>query len=300
MNKRQMGVYSICRTLEQHFDDDSSVWDGFAPIIDSKAELSDKIIVLAALLAAQMINLTGIAESKEIVRRSLEEQAFVLSAAICSYASVTKDTILYNGCFYNMSTLKQFKGDALVGAVTYLLAEGRKELANLDRYNVTDTSLILLKSTIDSFTAIMKRPEDSIKHRSTTTHTIETKTKEMLTFLNKQLDNMVVMLLPTAPEFVETYKALRVIATTGTRHLALTITTMDAATLRPIAHVNLEIVGKNIKRVSSIRGFNTVQNLVGGAYQIRATQQNYFTKTESFTIVPGETTELIILLNAVV
>ncbi|WP_432672052.1 hypothetical protein [Flavobacterium sp. SM2513] len=297
MNKRQMGAYSMGRTVEKHFDDDRALWEKFAPVAESKEELTRMLTVISVLLAAQLVNLTGITELKDDLRSSLELQAFVLSAALCSYATMAGEKDLYKNALQSKSDLKRYSGDALVGVCTYLLATGRNQLANLDRYGVSTKSLETFSQTMASFVDIMKKPKESIGHRSTTTKNIDVAIAKLMDFFTKQMDKVVVMLIATEPDFVATYENLRVIHETGTRHLALTITTLDARTNEGIARVNLEIVGKNIHRISSERGFNTVQNLVGGAYEIKAWQENYVTKIEHFTIVPGETTELIVLME---
>jgi hypothetical protein len=103
----------------------------------------------------------------------------------------------------------------------------------------------------------------------------------------------------TQPNFVSVYENVRLINSSPTTSLSLTITVLDEATNTPIPNVDLEIVGENITRKSSARGYNTVLNLTAGNHSIKATHPNYVTKTESFTIVAGETTELVVLLHTV-
>jgi hypothetical protein len=106
-------------------------------------------------------------------------------------------------------------------------------------------------------------------------------------------------LVATQPQFAEIYTAVRALNSSPTNPLSVTITTLNAVTNEPIANANLEIVGEGITRISSQRGYNTIQNLIAGPHQIKVTHPNYTTQTVPFSIVSGETTELVVLLEPV-
>jgi hypothetical protein len=48
----------------------------------------------------------------------------------------------------------------------------------------------------------------------------------------------------------------------------------------------------------SERGYNTVINLVSGSHKITVMHPKYETQSQEFTVVAGETTELVILMKA--
>jgi hypothetical protein len=108
------------------------------------------------------------------------------------------------------------------------------------------------------------------------------------------MDNLIGMLNATPPSFVGIYKNLQAVNATGSNQLSLTITTLNAVSNEPIANVNLELVGEGITSVSSERGYNTINSLVAGSHKIAEMHPNYKPKTETFTVVTGETTELLL------
>ena len=105
---------------------------------------------------------------------------------------------------------------------------------------------------------------------------------------------MIVGICHAEPEFVDIYYNVRAINDTAINPLSVTITTLEAGTQQPIANAQLEIVGEGITRVSSERGYNTVQNLVAGPHNLSATHPNFEPQTLHFTVVSGETTELLV------
>jgi hypothetical protein len=299
MQKRQIDNYDMFLAVENHFDDNPLLWNTNVPITTTKTLFSSKIDGLATQVALQLVNPTGITADKDKARTALEDQAFSLSSAVCGYASVTGKGDLYKRCHYTKSDLLRFRDAELLGVCTNLAADCNAELANLAPYGVTAAILTTFNTALTAFGAIMKNPVSAIAKRKGATEKIEDFIVEIADILNTRMDNLIVGLTATQPAFVETYNNLRTINATGSNQLSLTITTLNAVSNDPIPNVNLELVGEGITRVSSERGYNTITNLVAGSHQIKAMHPNYKPKTETFTVVTGETTELVLLLETV-
>jgi hypothetical protein len=299
MQKRQIDNYDMFLAVENHFDDNPLVWSASLPIANTKILLSSKINLLAIQVALQLVNPTGITEKKDKVRSELESQAFVLSASMSGYASVEENLELYKRCFYNKTDLVRFRDAELLGICTNLAADCAFELVNLMSYGITDVELDKFNTIIAAFGTIMKNPTEAIARRKVATENIESMIPDIAAILNTRMDNLLVMLTEADPSFVATYSNLRAINKTGSNVMSLTTTMLDAGTNEPVVNVNIEVLGQNIKRTSSSRGYNTVLNLIAGSHEIKAMHPNYETVTKIFTIVSGETTELLLLLNRI-
>ena len=107
------------------------------------------------------------------------------------------------------------------------------------------------------------------------------------------------MLAAKQSAFVAIFTNPRAINSTGSSQLSLTITTLNAVSNLPVPNTNLELIGEGITMVSGERRYNTITNLIAGSHQIKTMHPNYKSKIETFTVVTGETTELVILLDAV-
>ena len=299
MLKTQIDNYDMFLSVENLFDDNEPVWNGNLPIAETKILLSQTIDLLAKQIGIQLENPTGVTIDKDRIRTALEEEAFVISAAASGFATVNGNGTMYERTHYTKSNLIRFRDAELQSVCTNLQTDCREVLAALAPYGITDHVLSRFKELIDKFAEVMKNPTEAIGKRKSATEKIPTIIVQIADILNKRMDNLIVSLRATAPDFVERYKNVRAINSTGTRALSVTITSINAATRQPIAHVELEIIGQGIRRVSSNRGYNTVANLIAGNHKIEAMHPNYKPKTVDFTVVTGETTELLLELEAV-
>lgn len=299
MQKRQIDNYDMFLAVENHFDDNPLLWNTNVPVTTTKTLLSAKIDLFATQVALQLVNPTGITADKDKARTALEDQALMLSSATSGYASIAGKGDLYKRVFYTKTDITKFRDAELIGVCTNLAADCNAELANLGPYGITAPILTTFNNLIAAFGAIMKNPASAIAKRKDATEKIEDAIIEIANILDTRMDNLVVMLTATQPAFVAIYNNLRAINVTGSSQLSLTITTLNAVSNLPVANVNLELTGEGITRVSGERGYNTITNLIAGSHQIKAMHPNYKPKTETFTVVTGETTELVILLEAV-
>jgi len=297
MLKTQIDNYDMFLSQENLFEDNPTLWSGNAPIVAVKTLVSSKIDVLAENAAIQLLNPSGITADKKNVRTTLENQGFVLCSAICSYAAAGNKMELYNRSKFVKSDFTRFRDAELVGVVTNLHRDATAELANLAPFGVTASVLTSILASNNAFGLIMKNPEMAIAKRKGATDKIAVLIPEITEILETRMDNLMVGLQATQPQFVDMYHNVRALNSTQVNPLSLTVTTVEAVTNVPVAKANLEIVGEGIFRVSSERGYNTVQNLTAGPHQILATHPNFVSQTINFSIVSGETTELIVVLE---
>lgn len=299
MQKSQIDQYDMLLSVENHLNLNASLYAANAPLIATKDLISSKISEMASQIALQLVNPTGLTEQKNAVRTNLENQAFVLGAACCSYASANDNKDLYNRCRYTKSDLVHFRDAEIVGICTNLHTDALANATALIPFGVTGTGLTDFQISITAFSNIMKLPTEAISKRVAATERIAALLPEILNIVATRLDNDIVSMTATQPNFVTIYENVRLINNSPTTSLSLTITVLDEISNLPIPNVDLEIVGENITRKSSTRGYNTVLNLSAGNHSIKATHPNYITKTQDFTIVAGETTELVVLLHTV-
>lgn len=297
MTKQQIDQYDMLLAVENHFEDNTKVWNSNIPVSNAKALLSQKLDALAQEVAQQLINPSGITQAKAEVRSQLEKQCYTLAAALRGYASVQEKDDLYKRADISSTDFLRYREAELIGVVVNLIADGRDVLAELEDYGVSRNSLDDLETLNLNFGNLMKDPDAAIAKRKKATDKIAELLPEALEILATRLDNLIVSLQDSQQEFVNIYNNLRQIQDTAVNPLAFTITTLEAETNVPVAGVELEIVGENIHRISSERGYNTVQNIPAGPHNISASHPNYIPVTLPFSIVSGETTELLVSLT---
>lgn len=300
MQKFQIDQYDMILGLEKHLKDNAALIAANAPLTATKTLLSSKITALAGQVALQLINPTGLTVEKANLRTSLEEKAFIIAAACRSYASANSKPELYNRCNFTKSEFSRFRDAEIVGVTTNLYNDATANLTALAPFGITTAVLTAFQTAATTFSTVMKNPAEGIAKRAAATEQITVMLPEIIDFINTRLDNDVVSMILTQPNFVAVYDNMRAISDSPTTTLSLTITTLDASTNLPVPNVNLEIVGESIARKSGDRGYNRVQNLVAGSHTVKATHPNYETLSQSFTVVSGETTELVLQLVKVI
>jgi hypothetical protein len=297
MLKTQIDSYDMVLSVENHFDDDPTLWRDNQPVTETIGALSNKVNLLSEQIAIQIANPTGITQAKEILRKELEESAVVIGAGTNAYAYITNNPELKERTHMAKSVLARYRDAELTNVCINLLTDCREHRADLEPYGVTDELLDKFEQKLNSFQAIMKNPTDAIGKRKAATEKIPGMLTDISDLLKNRMDNLMTAFESFAPEFVAIYFNVRKINSTGSRHLSLTISTIDAATQKPIANAKLEVVGKDIKRVSSKRGYNKVANLSEGVYQLNVSNPLYRPVTVPFTVVSGETTQLVVQLE---
>lgn len=299
MLKFQIDQYDMVLSTEKHLDDNHVLFASNVPLVTSKALLSAQITGLATHIATQLENPTGTTVEKTNMRKNLEDQTFVLGSACCSYASATIKPDLFNRCRYTKTDLTRYRDAELVGICTNLHSDATVHAADLVTYSVDSVMLSTFQSSITSFSGVMKNPTEAIARRTTATTKISNLLPQILEMMSVRLDNDIVSMSSSQPDFVETYNNVRNISNSPTSTLSLTVTVVDSVTNAPIANVELEIMGESITRKSSARGYNTIINLVAGSHQLKVSRPGYDSQTMPFVVVSGETTELVVPMKKV-
>jgi hypothetical protein len=297
MKKDQIDQYDMVLSTEKHLKENATLWVGNAPLAASKNLLSNKITELAVQVALQLVNPTGLTEEKNRMRQTLEDQTFVIGSACCSYASATAKPDLYNRCHYTKTDLMRYRDAELLGICTNMQSDAVANGAALVVYGISTPVLTNYQAAITAYSVSMKNPTEALAKRTTATAQIAIQLPKILEIISTRLDNDIVSMSLTQPAFVETYYNVRAINNSATTTLSLTVTVLEETTNEPIPNADLEIVGENITRKSSDRGYNTIKNLVSGSHHLKVSHPNYEMQTLNFTVVSGETTELVVLMK---
>jgi hypothetical protein len=297
MIKIQIDQYDMVLTTEKHLEKNAGLFASNASLVASKDLLRSKITELKAQIALQLINPKGIAIEKRASRKALEAQAFVLGSACCGYASANAYADLYRRCRYTKSDLLHFRDAELVGICINLKEDVTGHFAALAPYNVNAVMLADFQTAIAKFSEMIPNPLEAVAKKKAATLQIDLLLREILNVLKVRLDNDIVSMGLSHPEFVATYFNARALNKTRTTKRSLVVKTLDATNNMPIPDVDLEIIGKGIRRKSGENGHNRIQNLVSGSHHLRVSHPDYNLQKLNFTIVSGETTELSVLMH---
>ena len=297
MEKHQIDQYDMLLAVENHFDDNSSAWSGNAPLTADKTLLSNKIDALQLQVNNQLLATTGVTADKDAARNNLEALAYVQSSAVCGYAGSVNNNTLYDKCYFTKSDLLLTRDAELLGYCTILYNEAAAELPSLTGWGVTAATQTAFQNATNAFAAIMKNPTEAIGKRAAATKNIATMIPDMITnVLERRMDNDIVALTAAQPDFVSTYNIVRLIQDSPTTTLSVGITVLQQGTNTPISNAHVVISPENIQRDTSLRGVCKVLNLPEGSHTITVGHPAHQAVTQSFGVVNGETTEVLIVM----
>jgi len=300
MKKTQVDQYNMLLAVENHFDSNASIWTSKIPVSDIKTAFSGVIDQITAAATLQSINSTGATLNKNELRKDLEEKGLFVSSVVSTYAEVNSgQKELYKMAHITKSSFRDFKPAELLFAIENLNAGAMTVIENLEPYGVTQATLTDMMAARDAFFNILNRPVEVTSTRKDATEDIVDLLHQAVSMLEKRMDPIMVVFKTTEPQFYNVYFNDRKINHSGERRLSLVTTTMDANTNTPLADAYIEIVGQHIKRRSSATGQNRVQNLQEGHYTLSVTRIDFAPQSIPFSIVNGETTQLVIEMQKV-
>lgn len=299
MDKQQNDQYAMLLSVENHMNDNTGAYSPTHPaIVASKSLLSTKITQLQSEVNKQMLATSGVTEEKNAARLALEDKAFFISGVASGYASANNLMPLYERVRFNRSDFSIMNDQEILGACTTLYTQVNPVAALLGP-SVTAAVLTAFNTQITSFAQVMKNPREAVSARALATANIKKMLPDIINnVLERRLDNDVIALSISNPDFVGIYNNVRAIDSSPTTSLSLTITCLNQDG-SPLANVDINIDGGAVTRISSARGYNTVLNLAEGSHSLTASKPGYADVTLSFVTVAEETLELLVTMHTI-
>jgi len=295
MKKKFDDQYNMLLAVETQFDTNAPIWTSNIPISDAKTALSGLIDQITTVARQQKVTSTGMTMDKAALRTDLETKGIFLSSALSGYASANAGQVhLFKNVHIAKSEFAKLRGADLLETIDNLKDAAISVMENLAPYGVTAATLTELTATRVALHEILKMPEQIISDRKDATDAIPVLLHQATALLEKTMDNLIETLRAVEPHFVNVYFNVRKIHNTGERTLSLETTVLDATNNIPLAKVHIEIVGQNIKRISTEKGQNRVQNLKEGNYTLSVNHLGFVPQMIPFMVISGETTQIVI------
>lgn len=295
MIKVQVDQNNMLLAVEHHFENNEPLWTSNVPLSDAKAALSAKLNEITIASRVQKVDSTGATSNKTALRKDLEKKGLFVSSALTAYAAVHEvDIQQFNRLNLTKNDFSRLSGGDLLLIITDLYDAAMPIITDLEPYAVTPLTLTALLAAADAFKAMRFQPIDVTGVRKAATDAIPVLLHEAITMMEINMDKQMGNLRDTEPQFVDAYFIVRKIHHLGVRTLSLEITTLNGSDNTPLAGAHIEVVGKGIKRISTEKGLNRVQNLVEGYYTLSVSRPDFVSQMVSFTIMNHQTTQLVI------
>jgi hypothetical protein len=297
MKSNQKNVVKMIRTVSNYLNKNNSTIELSVPMMNTKALFDQKFANLVDHFVVQYQDNSGYALDKKNKRKTVEEKANALSAALCALASLNENSDLLTECHFTATTLKTVSGDKLVQIGTNLTLRLEEYAASLQPYGIEIITISDFKKSISDFSDSINKPKEIIKIRNISTIAIAKILGEITSLLKTNLDYNVRVFKDDSPSFVKGYFDARRIGKIPRKTLDLIVNTISKDSKEPIQKAKVQIINTKISRFSGKKGRNVFMNLKSGLHQLRVTHPNYEPQTVDFTIIENQTITLVVALD---
>lgn len=299
MNKIQEDTLNMYQATDDVLQTHNAVWAANIPFAAAVTELENNIDSIEDLQDIQLTDTTGVAESKQNKRLSLEDQTFAAGRIIAFYASTINDPDLQKRINFTRSELKNARDNELPSFARKVHSEAVANAAAVLPFGLTGPMTTALGVAIDDYDDLIDKPRSAKGRTSAATEQLPPLFDDTTTLLTEQLDGGMELYRVSNPDFYTQYFNARIIVNSPTQKRALEVhfTTGDD-TNTPLEHVSVLVDG-SINRRSSSLGNIRVQNLSEGGHGFTATLPGYAPADGHFNVITGETTKIVVQMVAV-
>ncbi len=188
-------------------------------------------------------DLTGVAITKQNIRKLLETVCLKFSNALAGFAVNSNDLILQKKADYPSSKWYSCSEDELISNANIIKNLATPIMASLAPYNLTATDLTAFNTVLNSFTDSVSDPSLAIDKRKTDNENIPLIIDQIRSLFNDKLDILVRTLEVSNPNMYNMYNAARAIDTNGsiaTPTIELTIASRTVSTVHTATIYNAD------------------------------------------------------------
>ena len=309
MKNSQEDKLSMYLKLKSTCEKFQSVWTANSAFKSTYDLFTSKITLIEQNRNIQITNITGITSDKAIKRAAMADKALYIANRIESFARVSENTELIANIHYTASDMHQARDTDIVGICELILSKANSNLDNLAGYDVTQEMLNDLEKAITAYTSVVTKPQTTKAILKNATQNIARYINEADKLLTTRLDLDIEVFKNTKSDFYSQYKTARIIINTGRQTTSLIVTVVDvngipvpkasAIITKDISSSKSKDIINEISKKTGVKGVFHIINLAEDNYKVTVNKIGYAEKTQTFSIVNGETTKLKFILQSI-
>lgn len=297
MTSKQENVLGMYYTVQELCNQHTDIWKSNRPFRTVFEQFQEKLPLIEQYRNTQIVNNTGIAQTKNQRREDLIEQAYFIANRLQSFALETKNTTLLSQINYTRTDFGRYRDMNLTGLCNTVLENAKLYLGDLKEYNVSEELIQALDKSIKNYTEYLAKPrasQTSVKIATTNLAQLFSETSELL---KERLDRDIEVFYKSHPDFYNQYQNARRLIQVSINRLSLRIQVFEKDTQIPIPNVIIRINDQKEARKTTEKGNCQIRSLAKGNYQVSFEKVGYATQNVPVYIVDNETTELNVELE---
>ena len=182
-----------------------------AELIEACLKLKSQISLIDAQQQVQVVDNTGLTQTKTVWRNGLIDIALKFIKALMALATVQKDTDLLTKVSYKKSDLTRLSDPILFDVVALLFSLATSRSEQISRFFITSDDFALMESTLGGFKASIPQKRLSTTVSKSSTKQLVEVFKETDHLLKDVIDVLVNPFEYQYPDFVSEYRNARII-----------------------------------------------------------------------------------------
>jgi hypothetical protein len=212
MNRNQEALYSMLVRMQNLFLDTNPVIIAKMPKMDIAINnLADYIENIKACFEIKLINKSGIAFGKQILKEDVANAVFLLSGKIKSYTINEMLYTLQSEVSYTQSRLLHLSDIKLIATTNTIINIATTNLSNLAIYGVTQQLIDATQTIINTYEANIPKPKESITNKKIATMHLGMLYKEAKKMIKNTMATYVIIVKDTDQQFFEEFQLTRII-----------------------------------------------------------------------------------------
>jgi hypothetical protein len=205
LNAKQEAKLNSFRATEQYVDANINVINAIPAFLATYNKIKPKIAAVLENAGLKSASLSGIADSKEALRRIVSDKALAIAGLVYTYAADIGDLVLKDEMDIKSSRLARTRDDELAPLCQFIHDRADTHINALKTdYNLTTGKLAEFQTAIDNYSSEVPKPRNAVSERKIVNANLRTLFKD-LGELFKRFDRQIKSLIEEQPDFVNTY-----------------------------------------------------------------------------------------------
>ena len=282
--------------------------DNNMPIVSTVPAFATAFTAFKANVAAIIANaqqeeqvIKGITTDKQVGKKTLAQLGADVAAPIFAYASSINDNTLKAQVSFSFSDLLAAKDELLPVRCQNIHDAGTANLVALTPFGITAPLLASLQSTIIAYKLKVPTPRNAAADKKTVRLNQQNLFTATDLILKEQMDKTLAGFKAANPDFVNTYKANRVIIDPGKVTTELTGTITNTVDNSPVRAASILVEETGVTATTTPQGKYQVKPIVHGTYTLKVTHLGFQDNIQSnINVKLGQVTQFDVALTPVV
>ncbi|MBK8443942.1 MAG: carboxypeptidase regulatory-like domain-containing protein [Sphingobacteriales bacterium] len=297
MNARQESKLNMYRALTQYCDKNAALIATVPAFSNALNTLKTKIAAIQSNASKESAQIGGIAQDKTAAKEILCTRTAEIAAAVYAYAHQTNNNTLRQKMNFSVSDLLRIKDDLLVPTCQVIYNQAQANLPNLADYALNAAALTTLQNAMNNYTNATPLVRNAIGNRSTFRINIKNLLKETDDLLKNQLDKISLQFKNTNPDFLLTYRQLRIIIDPTRTTTGIKIELKNNQTLLPVPNATISIAELNINATTGAGGIAHIKPVPHGNYTLLISAPGYQNAQSAVKVIQGKSNPLALQLQ---